>query len=48
MLTYLNIIIIIFAIVDMASHSINTNEIGKKQLLSSSLIVLKIFKIFVF
>ena len=48
MFTYFDVIIIIFDIVDMANPSMNINEIGKKQSLSSSLIVLKISKFFVF
>ena len=44
--TYLDVIIIVFAIVDMASPSTNTDEIGKKQSLSSSLSFLRVFRIF--
>ena len=44
--TYLDVVIIIFAIVDMVSPSSNTQEIGKKQSLSSSLSFLRVFRIF--
>ena len=44
--TYLDVVIIIFAIIDMVSPSSNTQEIGKKQSFSSSLSFLRVFRIF--